>query len=96
MRRLSINIVAAIFSVAFVAIFPLFLMNYEYSIPAPEGWADNFQIRKNPVTENLRVYDTEAKVTVFWSSGNPAVLPTKIEKIGDNRWIVEFEKPMSK
>lgn len=71
-------------------------MSYEYIIPTPDGWAKNFQVRKNPIMENLRVYDTEAKATVFWSSGNPAILPTKIEKVGNNRWIVEFEQQASK
>ncbi len=70
----------------------LFTLQFEYEIPRPPEWATELTIKENPVTQNRRVIDTEAKTTVFWTPGNPVVLPVEVTKDGPNRWHVIFEK----
>lgn len=83
---------AVIASILFI-IFGFFIL-IEFENPKPKEFDDSLIIKINPVTENLKIYDTEANTTIFWTPGNPVVLPVKVKKIAPNRWVAEFEQPL--
>lgn len=86
-------IVGAVIASLFFLMIGFFIF-VEFEYPKPEGWSDNFSIKSNPVTQNLRVYDIESNTTIFWTPGNPVIFPVKVKKVAPNRWIAEFEEPI--
>ena len=93
MQHLSIKSIALGFVLAtFFWGICFVLLEIEYEVPRAEGWPPELIVKENPITQNRRVIDSEVKATVFWSSGNPPILPVEIKKVSPNRWSAIFEK----
>lgn len=95
MQQLSMkSFLSGILSASFFWIVAIIPFVIEFEISSPNGWPTEIKIKENPVTQNRRVVDTTARTTVFWSSGNPLVVPIAVQKTDANHWNVTFEKPI--
>lgn len=70
----------------------LFLLDSEYSVPAPAGCDSRFSLFSNPITENLRLSDTLENRTLLWTPGNPPVRVVEVKEIETGKWSVVLEK----
>lgn len=92
MQRMSTGALTVAVSFIILIVAALILLKIEYEVPKPKEWAESIKKYKQPITENIRVVDSETGGTILWYSDSSAIRPTKIEKSDSGQWIVTVEK----
>jgi hypothetical protein len=61
----------------------------ERELPNPQSWPAAIRQYEHPLTDNVRVVDSETGLTIFWYSQSTSIRPKSVTKINGN-WEVEF------
>lgn len=63
-----------------------------YEISNPEGWSSPTVRYYSPGSGFIKIVDAESGDTLFYHTDDPQTYPTKVERRGENEWIVTFQR----
>ncbi len=82
--KISIVVILGLIVLAFVSF-------KDYEVNGDPNWPKNIKIYSNPITNRIRVVDSDDETTLFYYSVDAFAKPIRFQK-EDNKWIITFEK----